>query len=358
MSKTFVFFMVLMFCLLCFTNVYVAQGKTIEKIEGEREEPKEQKEKTREIEITGEIEFDVFYVRKEEDGVESKKSDAELGSIEVGVSVQFSDSIRGYAQFQSDNSGEVTTEECTLHFQAEDVMEPDISLGSTWYVSLGKMTVPFGNYDSRLPSDSYLTRELGKVEETALVLGAYVGTFNFTIGLFNGDVDEVDSNDHIKNYTGTLFFSLPENAAPGLELKAGGSYISNITDSKKLKKLFPSGEIEKHVSGFNSFISASFMKRYFIETEYIASMDSFSEDGNRIKPKAWNFEFGFLPLDPLEMAFRYGFSESPSSFLPKKQLGVAGIFKANDSITISLEYLYDEFENKVLLPISCRKKPV
>jgi hypothetical protein len=363
MHKLFVIIMVLMSCLTGFTNVSATEGEAVndlvEDLNKQKEEIRVLKDKIDqleesqsfqnkvgiEIETTGAIEVEAIYSREEQDGINSETSDLELSSIEIGIAVKFTDYVMGYVQFESDDSGEVTTEEGLVHFRAEDVMEPNITLGSAWYASFGKMTVPFGYYESHLPSDSYLTRKLGKAEETALVVGAYAGAFNLAIGMFNGDVSEIDSDDHIDTYTCTLIVALPEDVVPGLGLKFGGSYISNITDSKKLEELFPEGEIEEYVPGISSFISVAFKERFFIEAEYVGSTDTFLEEENRIEPIAWNFEFAFLPWDALEIAVRYGFSETPPSFLPERQLGVAGIYQVNDYISISLEYLSDEFEN-------------
>jgi hypothetical protein len=140
----------------------------------------------------------------------------------------------------------------------------------------------------------------------------------------------------------------------------GVSYISNIADSDDLAEFFDEEidlvdpiEIEDYVAGFSSFLSVSFMNRFFFEAEYVGAVESFEEDEN-FKPKAWNFEFAFIPIEDFVVAVRYAGSSDTLAvtllpvtlnFLPDTQVGICGIYEIFNNTSIGLEYLYEEFEN-------------
>ncbi len=94
------------------------------------------------------------------------------------------------------------------------------------------------------------------------------------------------------------------------------------------------------------------MNRFFFKAEYVGAVESFEEDKN-FKPKAWNFEFAFIPIEDLEVAVRYGGSSDTAItlppdtfiFLPDTQIGICGIYEIFNNTSIGLEYLYEDFEN-------------
>ncbi|MEA1901654.1 MAG: hypothetical protein U9N47_13030, partial [Thermodesulfobacteriota bacterium] len=91
--------------------------------------------------------------------------------------------------------------------------------------------------------------------------------------------ETVDDDDHIDNYLASACFTLPETTVPDLGLTAGISWVSNIADSDGIHETFEEAEaeaaaedgnrdprtltIKKHVDGFNAFIIASFLDRFF-----------------------------------------------------------------------------------------------
>lgn len=64
---------------------------------------------------------------------------------------------------------------------------------------------------------------------------------------------------------------MPEETLPDLGLMAGVSYISNIGDSDGLQEETP-GEVDSYVGGLGSFLSVSYLERFFFEAEYIGAL--------------------------------------------------------------------------------------
>ncbi len=300
------------------------------------------------VELSGTVEVEAVYEHsKPKVGEKEEYSDLTVSSVELAVDAKITYQLRTHVLFDYEDGESVEIDEAIIHFQAEGVCKPDLSCNSPWYASMGKMDVPFGYYESHLLSDS-LTQGLGEAKETAVIVGVYNDMLNFATGVFNGDIKEVESDDHIENFVGAFMFTLPEDVIPNLTLMAGISYISNIADSDELTNFieeeYESNSIEDYVAGISSFLSVSLLEHYFIEAEYVGALEAFEEDRN-FKPEAWNLEFAFRPIDVFEIALRYGGSEESLNFLPKTQIGISGVYEIFNNTSISLEYLYDKFEN-------------
>ena len=300
------------------------------------------------IDLSGAVEIEAFYEEHDpKEGHKDSMSDLVLETAELAVDAEITDQMRAHILFDFEEGEGVGVDEAIIHFRASEVCVPDLSCNSFWYASVGKMDVPFGYYETHFISDS-LTQELGETKETALVIGAHRSIFNLAAGVFNGDMDESGSDDHIEDFVGMGLLTLREDIVPELSLMGGVSYISNIADSDELtefvKDEFESETIEDHVEGAGAFLSVSYKERYFLEAEWIGALDAFKEDRN-FKPEAWNLEFAFRPIEDFEVALRYGGSENSLDFLPETQIGFAAIYEIYENVSIGLEYQFDEYES-------------
>lgn len=300
------------------------------------------------IEFSGAIEVEASYERfRPEKGESESSSDLTVGTVEFAIDASITDRLRTHVLFEYEDGDAVVVDEAIIHFQAEEVCIPDLSCKAPWYASLGKLNVPFGYFESHFISGP-LTEELGDTKETAVIVGAHNSLINVAAGIFNGDVDEAGNDDHIESYLVAGMFTLPEESVPNLSLMAGVSYISNIADSDGLTDFFDEAfgtdTIEDYVGGFSAFLSISFEDRYFLEAEYVGAIEAFKENRN-FEPKACNFEFAFRPMEDFEVAIGYGASEDALDFLPEMQIGGVAIYEIFDNTSISLEYIYREFEN-------------
>ncbi len=321
----------------------------------EDEDVEDLEEYIKRIEFSGTIEVEAGYEQiKKKAGEKEDSSDLTLATVDFAVDALITDRMRTHILFEYEDGENIIVDEAIIHYQAKEVCVPDLSCNSPWYANIGRLTIPFGYFES-LFINGPLTEDLGETKETAVIAGIYNPFINIAAGVFNGDIDKAENDDHIESYVAACTFTLPEDVSPNVGLMIGVSYISNIADSDDLADFFLEEfdpdpvdpdpiEIEDYVAGFSSFLSVSFMNRFFFEAEYVGAAESFEEDKN-FKPRAWNFEFAFIPIEDFEVAVRYGGSSDTLNFLPDTQVGICGIYEIFNNTSIGLEYLYEEFEN-------------
>jgi hypothetical protein len=297
------------------------------------------------ITLSGLIEVEANYEDLDSDDpdTDGDSSDLTLATVELGVDVDIAQHVSGHVLFlwEEDDTDPVEVDEGFITLDGQDVVP--------LYLSAGKMYVPFGYYESRFISDP-ITLELGETNESALKGGFVYQGLELSVAAFNGDVEEAGEDNHIESYVASVVYTLPEDTVPDLGLMLGVSYISNIADSDGLAGETP-GEIADYVGGLGAFVSVSFRDRFFFEAEYIGATDRFEagelsfDDGQALEPKAWNFEFAFVPMDRLEVAVRYEGGDDLGGFQPEEQYGAVVSYGLFENTALSLEYLHGEFEN-------------
>lgn len=317
----------------------------------EDEDDEDLDEYIQKIEFYGTIEFEAVYEQiKPKIGKKEVSSDFNLATVEFAVDALIADRVRTHVLFDYEDDENVIVDEAIILFQAEEVYVPDLSCHSPWYASVGKLVIPFGYFESHFINGP-LTEDLGESSETAVIAGIYNPFINIAAGVFNGDIDKIGNNDRIESYVAACAFTLPEDVSSNAGLMIGVSYISNIADSDDLADFFDeefgTDETIEYIAGFSSFLSFSLMDRFFFEAEYVGAVESFKEDKN-FKPRAWNFEVAFIPIEDFEIAVRYGGSSdtfgTSANLLPDTQVGICGIYEIFDNTSLGLEYLYEEFE--------------
>jgi len=279
-------------------------------------------------------------------------SDLVLATVEIGFDVDIAKHVKASLFFlYEEDDTEFDVDQGIITIDGADVVP--------LYVDLGKMYVPFGRFESHFIRDP-LTLELGETNESAAVGGFRNDLLELSVGVFNGDIDETGEENHIDNYLASACFTLPETTVPDLNLTAGISWVSNIADSDGLQELIVDDDgdyetIKNHIGGFNTFIIASFLDRFFFNAEYLGAIDDFEagdfeadgfDEGKSYRPEAWTIEFAYGVTDNLNLAVCYEGSNDCGNFLPEKQFGGCvsyGLFK---DTSIALEYLYGKFENK------------
>ncbi len=279
-------------------------------------------------------------------------SDLVLATVEIGFDVDIAKHVKASLFFlYEEDDTPFDVDQGIITIDGADVVP--------LYVDLGKMYVPFGMFESHFIRDP-LTLELGETNESAAVGGFRNDWLELSVGAFNGDIDETgESSNHIDNYLASAFFTLPETTVPDLNLTAGISWISNIADSDNLQTT-PADEgtgvnaetIKNHIGGFNTFIIASLLDKYFFNAEYLGAIDDFEagelsfDGGKSYRPEAWTIEFAYGVTDSLNLAVCYEGSNDCGDFLPEKQFGGCVSYDLFKDTSVALEYLYGKFENK------------
>jgi len=276
-------------------------------------------------------------------------SDITLATVELGVDVDIIKHVKGHVLFlwEEDDTEPVDVDEGFITLDGEDVVP--------LYLNVGKLYVPFGNFESHFISDP-LTLELGETRESALTVGYVNEWMEVSVSAFNGDIDETGEDNHIESYVARASFSVPEELISNFGITGGVSYISNIADSDGLGDEIsedPEGDkyIEDYVEGLSAFLSISYMDKFFFEFEYVGALDEFEDGelsfdgGNEFQPETWNLELAYAATDRLEVAVKYEGGDDLGDFLPEDQYGAAVTYGLFENTSLSLEYLHGEFEN-------------
>ncbi|MBA3017020.1 MAG: LbtU family siderophore porin [Proteobacteria bacterium] len=298
------------------------------------------------------IEVEAFYEDKnfhDPSVRDTDTSDLKLATVAFGFDVDIAKHVKGSLFFlYEEDDTEFDVDEGIIRIDGADVVP--------LYVDLGKMYVPFGKFESHFISDP-LTLELGETNESAAVGGFRNDWIELSVGAFNGDVDETGKGNsiHIDNYLASAIFTLPETTVPDFNLTAGISGISNIADSNNLQTVgtgVSAATIKNHIGGFNAFIIASLLDRYFFNAEYLGAIDDFEagelsfDGGKSYRPEAWAIELACGITDSLKFGVCYEGSNDCGDFLPEKQFGGVVSYDLFKNTSVALEYLYGKYENK------------
>jgi hypothetical protein len=303
------------------------------------------------ITLSGVIEAEAGYEDYDYDDPgerDEDSSDITLATVELGVDVDIVKHVKGHVLFlwEEDDTEPVDVDEGFITLDGEDVVP--------LYLNVGKLYVPFGNFESHFISDP-LTLELGETRESALTVGYANECVDISISAFNGDVDETGEDDHIESFVASASFSVPEEVSSNFGISGGVSYISNIADSDGLQDYLDEeygvDEIKDYISGWSAFLSVSFMDKIFFEAEYVGATDNFEESdlgldpGVKFEPKTWNFELAYAATDRIELAVKYEGGDDLDNALPEDQYGAAVSYALFEDTCLSFEYLHGEFEN-------------
>ncbi len=293
------------------------------------------------VTLSGLLEVEANYetLKKSEGGYEHN-SDLTLATFELGLDVDVIKYLHAHALllWEEDDTEPIDLDEGIITLGAEEDFP--------YYLSAGKMYVPFGVYESRLISDP-LTLELGETRETAVLLGIEHDLFSASLGAFKGDVQETDRDSRINNLVAAVNFTPMEGLA------AGVSYLTDIADSDGLVESIPDGEVAEYVGGISSYFIFE-VGPVTLNGEYVGALKKFEgipdsegkgTDLEGMAPKAWNFEAAFLFEDmDWEVALRYEGSNDFPGF-PIGQGGVCVSWGVFPNTTLAAEYLYGEFKN-------------
>ncbi len=222
---------------------------------------------------------------------------------------------------------------------------------SPFYLSDGRMYVPFGVFESGMVSDP-LTLELGETRESALQVGFETGGLYGAAYAFNGDSQEVgDDADSIDQFGANLGWAMERD---GYLLDVGLGYISSIADSDGVSGALDEngdiGNLQDAVPGISAHAIVNTGPWTFIG-EYTAASDEFyvadmGFRGNGAQPTAWNLEanYGFMVIGR-EVSVGVARQESAEAVelgLPENKTLAALSVGIMDSAALSLEYALAE----------------
>lgn len=288
---------------------------------------------------------------------DTSSSDITLATVELGVDAEASKHLGAHVLFlwEEDDTEPVDLDEGYIILDGKDVLP--------LYLNAGKMYVPFGRFESHFISDP-LTLELGETRETAVKAGYTDDLLDFSVSVFNGDVEETGRDDHVRSYVLSGRISRQFDTPWSVGLEAGGAYISSVADTNNLGDNQVASDydgdgrkdIRDDVGGISLFLSLSFDKRIFLEAEYVGALERFEPgelayDGGRgRKPRAWNLELAYAFKWNFEVGLKAEGSRDcgrslADDFLPERQYGVVLNYEFFENAVFSVEYLRGIYDN-------------
>jgi hypothetical protein len=214
-----------------------------------------------------------------------------------------------------------------------------------YYLSIGRMFVPFGRFGTALVSDP-LTLELGETRETALQIGYDATDLSAAIYVFNGDTIEAGEDDNLQQFGLSLDYN---QAWQSSMLSLGLSYISNIADAEGLAEALPSPAVDSFVAGAGIFASYEHGPLR-VMLEYVGALADFHATelgfaGAGASPSAYKLElnYGFeWSGREVTAAIAYqGTEEALALELPEQRLSVGLATELFENTLLGAELLRD-----------------
>jgi hypothetical protein len=268
----------------------------------------------------------------------------DLATVELGLDAKATDWAAGHILLKYEDGDDED------HFFID---EATIILGDTekfpLLLTAGKFYMPFGNFETHMIQDP-LTLEIGEINDSGVSLGFEASGFIAAVYGYKG-MNETGASDTIKGYGAMTGYKYEQDET---SFNAGVSWINNIADSDgAIADAFDGAgldAIDDFVNGLGAYIGAGFGSVSFFG-EYVTSLDSFSVSeiaytGYGAKPSAWNSELAYT-IELLDRAtvFAVGYQQTDEAValgLPKSRCSGAARMEILPTITLSLEYAYDD----------------
>ncbi|RJX34332.1 MAG: LbtU family siderophore porin [Desulfurivibrio sp.] len=275
-----------------------------------------------------------------EDFAGTDTSDISLATVEVGLDARISDWSQAHLLLlyeEGEESDHLLVDEGTVTLGKLEAFPA--------FLTLGKMYLPFGAYDTNMISDT-LPLALGEINDSAVLSGFQASGFYGSLYAFNGDLSERGEDDRIDAWGASLGYA---GESEGFTVDAGLDWLNNIGDTDGLGDRLGS-EIDDYVEGLAAHLLLQYGPVSFI-AEYVGALEAFRADelafaGSGAEPEAWSLEagLGFELLDRetiFSLAWQ-GSDEALALELPEDRYGAALRMFVLQNTSVALEYLHDE----------------
>lgn len=208
-------------------------------------------------------------------------------------------------------------------------------------LELGKLTVPFGEFNSYFVTGPLL--EFGETRKDSLILDySFTDSIEVTSFAFKSEVKKRDRSNKYDWGAGINYASENE----GLQL--GASYLSDLAESDERFLREENDIYEKRVSAWSAYALLG-IKNFELIGEVVQANNKFSEfDTNTDKPFAYNLELAYFATNTTQLAIRYERSDEFAE-QPEKQYGVSVTWRPISNISITADYLHANFEDEFIL---------
>jgi hypothetical protein len=292
------------------------------------------------VKFSGLVEVEAFAGK---DFLKEKTSDVSLATVELGLDAKISQWVSAHVLAlyeEGEEDDHLIIDEGTITLSDAEK--------TPFYLTVGKMYVPFGSFASSMVSDP-LTLELAETRDTGLLAGFDEAGWYGSLYTFNGEVDETGKDDTINSFGANLGYKLEKD---GWQLDLGAGWLNNLGNSNTIRDHIATTSIT--VEGFAEALALHGGFRchgWSFMAEYIAALDSFQSgevdfNGRGARPKAWQLEMDYTTeVSEREITLALGYQRTEESLalgLPEhRYLASVGI-GVYDHATLALEYRHDQ----------------
>jgi len=228
--------------------------------------------------------------------------------------------------------------------EEDNLDEAYLTLGATesipFYLTAGKLYLPVGNFESAFISDP-LPLELAEIRESAALAGYANDLLNINAGAFNGDFNEVGSDDTVDAGFASIMFSPTET------LVFGAYWFSDLLDADGFESVAgdPAVDYDTYAAA-GAFMNAT-IASLVLNAEYVAALESIDLPSGGQRPSAYNVEAS-MPLcktvsGGIKLEGSDGFYAAVGTDkFPDWRSGFVVSYTLNPNIVFSGEYLHAE----------------
>lgn len=267
------------------------------------------------------------------------QSKVELSTLELATEVSVSDYLKGNILIEKDAppaSSFGVTEAFITYGNAEE------KIGN---FRVGKMVIPFGQYETSMASDPLglnfaETHEevlMGEADWKGILASAYV---------FRGGTKEQGQSDRIRHYGAQLGYLLELD---NLAIQTSISYLSSLAETDGIEAVLASKTLRKDVSGSAISAAARYLN-YSLVLEYISANQKFDVNdlywnGAGAKPSTLQSEFSYTFDFKHETTLSLGYQNSKEALalgIAKTKYLASVITLINSNASIAYEQSFDE----------------
>ena len=287
------------------------------------------------VDISGLIEAELI---AGQDFTGNHHSDIVLATTHVGMDATISERVSTHISLLYEE-GETPLEidEAYIHYKNNPF--------AATALKLGQLYLPFGKFETMMVSDP-LTLEIGEIRKSSLLF-SYSNGFNFSLFLFNGDLNEAGTaNDTIDNIGLTLGYL---HTANNLSIDSGIAYLNNMSETNGLGDAIitnnPLGRINKAIGGYAAHLALNWGSVTLIG-ELVHAMDSFKigeiDPLRRNQPHASNLEASMVINKKLSLGLSLQHSRETAALgLPKRRILVGSSYYIDKSLRVKCEFAAD-----------------
>ncbi len=215
-------------------------------------------------------------------------SDVKVATVSFGFDTQMDEYVSGHVLmlFEEDDTEPMEVDEAT------------ITLGGTetipFFLTAGRMYLPFGIYDSSAISDPF-TLTIAETRQSMLQIGAKHEGLYTSAYAFNCDSDRTSSeeNDQIECFGGNAGITLGDDAR-GVQLEAG--FMNSVTDTDTFDAYIQDSNFSlQEKTGAYALSARADLEPFKLVGEFISATEKIKFDELELDtPSAWNLEANYV----------------------------------------------------------------